>query len=270
MRQLWSTHPEDARKLDTEQLRDRFLVTDLFQPGQCVLAYAHDDRLMIGGIQPDGGTVKLEAPEEIRAQFLFERREGGLIGLEGEIEVSLDGEKFTLGQHDVLYVPMGTRDVELTGTGRVYMVTAPAHRVCEAKLASRDEVEALHLGEQEACNVRTIRKYIHADGIESNQLVLGITTLEPGSIWNTMPAHVHDRRTEIYLYDGLGEDFIIHLMGEPDQLRQVIMRDGEAIVSPPWSVHAGAATKAYSFVWAMAGENIDYTDVEPVAYEDMR
>lgn len=149
-------------------------------------------------------------------------------------------------------------------------MTAPAHRPASLALASRDEVEALRLGEQEQSNVRTIRKYIHADGIDSNQLVLGITTLEPGSVWNTMPAHVHDRRTEVYLYTGLGDAMLVHLMGEPHATRQLILRDGDAVVSPPWSIHSGTATGAYSFVWAMAGENVDYTDVDPVDPQDMR
>lgn len=270
MRQLWSTHPEDAKRLDTDGLRERFLLDGLFEVGKCTWAYSHDDRLMVGGVQLDGGSVELDAPEEIRASYLCERREAGLVGLGGDVVVALDGEEFSLGHHDVVYVPMGTQKVELSGTGKVYIVTAPAHRACAAAKAGRDEVEALHLGEQEAGNVRTIRKYIHADGIESNQLVLGITTLEPGSVWNTMPLHLHSRRTEIYLYDGLGDGFISHLMGRPDELRQIIMRDGDAIVSPPWSVHGGSATQAYTFVWAMAGENIDYTDVEGVSYEDMR
>lgn len=270
MQQLWSTHPDDLALLNTEELRERFLVTDLFQPGEVRLAYAHDDRLLIGGIAPDGGSLRLEAPEEIRAQFFFERREGALVGLAGAVEVDVDGERFRLGHHDVLYVPLGSRDVTITGQGQVYLVSAPAHRRCQLALASRDEVEALHLGEPEAANVRTIRKYVHADGVESNQLVLGITTLAAGSVWNTMPAHLHGRRTEIYLYTGLGDGVLVHLMGQPDATRHLILRDGEAVVSPPWSIHSGSATGAYSFVWAMAGENVDYTDVEAVSAPDLR
>lgn len=260
----WSTHPDDLGLLDTDDLRDRFLLEDLFAPGEVRLAYVHDDRLLVGGIVPDGKTLTLEAPEEIRATHLFERREGAMVGLAGSVTVGVDGESITVGEFDVLYLPVGTGEVTVGGEGRVYLVTAPAHRATARVLASREEVEALHLGTQEESNVRTIRKYVHADGIESNQLVLGITTLESGSVWNTMPPHLHDRRTEVYLYTGLGEGSLVHLMGRPEQTRQLMVRDGEAVVSPPWSIHSGVGTGSYSFVWAMAGENIDYTDVEGV------
>lgn len=267
---LWSTHPDDVDVLDTDDLRARFLVEDFFVPGEVNLAYAHDDRLLIGGIVPDGGTLELAAPEEIRAEYLFQRREGALVGLAGSVTVHVDGDDVALGEFDVLYLPLGTKAVSVSGEGRVYLVTAPAHRATARALASRDEVEALHLGEAAQANVRTIRKYVHADGIESNQLVLGITTLAEGSVWNTMPAHLHDRRTEIYLYTGLGEDTLVHLMGRPDATRQLLVHDGDAVVSPPWSIHSGVATGSYSFVWAMAGENIDYTDVEGVTPGDLR
>lgn len=270
MKRLWSTHPDDVSMLDTEELRERFVVSDLFYSGEVRLAYSHDDRIIIGGLVPAGETLRLEAPEEIRAEYFFERREGGLVGLAGSTRVSLDGTVHEVGEHDVLYVPLGTREVSIEGDGRLYLVSSPAHRACEPSLASRDEVEALHLGEPAQSNVRTIRKYIHADGIESNQLVLGITTLGEGSVWNTMPAHLHDRRTEVYLYTGLGEATLVHLMGQPDHTRHLLLRDGDAVVSPPWSIHSGTATGAYSFVWAMAGENVDYTDVEAVDPKDMR
>ena len=178
------------------------------------------------------------------------------------VSVDADGERFDVGPLDVLYLPMGTRDVSVSGTGRVYLVSAPAHRRTAAALASRDEVVAVELGSAEQSNHRTIRKYVHADGIESNQLVLGITTLEPGSVWNTMPPHVHNRRTEVYLYDGLGQDVAVHLMGEPGRTRQLLLHDGDVVVSPPWSIHCASATSAYSFVWAMAGENQSFDDMD--------
>lgn len=270
MKQMWSTHPDDLARLDTEDLRERFVVTDLFAKGQVRLAYSHDDRMIIGGVVPAGGSVSIEAPTQLRADYFFQRREGALVGLAGTLTAELDGERFTLGEHDVLYIPLGTTKVTVAGDGRAYLVSATAHRKCDAALASKDDVEALELGEVASSNVRTIRKYIHADGIESNQLVLGITTLAPGSVWNTMPAHVHDRRTEIYLYTGLGEATLVHLMGRPDHTRHLLLRDGDAVISPPWSIHSGTATGAYSFVWAMAGENIDYTDTDAVTAQEMR
>lgn len=270
MRRLWSTHPDDLDGLGTAGLPERFVLEDLFAPGEVRLAYTHDDRLVIGGAVLDGAPVELPVPDELRAEHFLDRRELGIVGLEGTVEVTADGETFAVDRHDVLYLPCGTASVRLAGTGVVYLVSAPAHRRTAACLASRDEVAAVHLGGREQANERTIRKYVHSDGIESNQLVLGITTLEAGSVWNTMPPHLHARRTEVYLYDGLGDDVVVHLMGEPENTRQLLLHDRQAVVSPPWSVHAGTATRAYSFVWAMAGENIDYGDVEPVEPRSLR
>ncbi|ROR96443.1 4-deoxy-L-threo-5-hexosulose-uronate ketol-isomerase [Salana multivorans] len=262
---LWSSHPDDVARLDGGQLRERFVLSGLFTPGEVSWGYAHDDRLLIGGVVVEAGVlVRLEAPEIIGAEFLLERRELGLVGVAGRVEVSADGEVFGLGEQDVLYLPLGTRDVTLAGEGAVYLVSAPAHHRGSAELASREGVEAVVLGSAERSNHRTIRKYIHADGIASNQLVLGITTLEPGSVWNTMPPHVHPRRTEAYLYTGLGEDVLVHLMGRPDATRHLVLHERDVVVSPPWSIHTASATGAYSFVWAMAGENVDYGDVEGV------
>ena len=268
---LWSTHPDEVPGLDGDRLRDRFVLSGLFGVGKVSWGYAHDDRILVGGLVVDGGpAVALTAPAELAAGFLLERRELAVVGLAGAVQVTADAGTWSVGALDVLYLPMGTRDVSVSGTGRVYLVSAPAHRRTAAALASRDEVVAVELGSAEQSNHRTIRKYVHADGIESNQLVLGITTLEPGSVWNTMPPHVHNRRTEVYLYDGLGQDVAVHLMGEPGRTRQLLLHDGDVVVSPPWSIHCASATSAYSFVWAMAGENIDYADVVSIDPQDLR
>ncbi|SDI40138.1 4-deoxy-L-threo-5-hexosulose-uronate ketol-isomerase [Arthrobacter subterraneus] len=270
MRRLWSTHPEDVDGLSNEDLRERFVVSDLFAPGEIRFSYAHDDRIVIGGAVLLGPSLQLNSPPELRSVDFLARRELGIVGLEGTVSVTSSDGSWDVSVHDVLYLPCGTSSVTLSGHGVVYLVSAPAHKRTTAALASRDEVEALHLGSPEEANVRTIRKYIHADGIESNQLVLGVTTLSAGSVWNTMPPHVHNRRTEIYLYDGLGDAVLFHQMGEPQNVRQLILGNRDAVVSPPWSIHSGSATAAYSFVWAMAGENIDYTDVEAVKPGDLR
>lgn len=267
---LWSTHPDDVDALSGTRLRERFVLSELFGVGEVSWGYTHDDRLLVGGLVVEGGSVQVEAPAEIAASFLLERRELALVGLAGAVQVAADGQTFPLGPQDVLYLPLGTRDIAVSGEGAVYLVSAPAHRRTLAALASRDDVEAVVLGSAERSNHRTIRKYVHADGIESNQLVLGITTLEPGSVWNTMPPHVHDRRTEIYLYDGLGSDVAVHLMGEPGNTRQLVLHDRDIVVAPPWSVHCASATGAYSFVWAMAGENLDYGDVVQIDPADLR
>jgi 4-deoxy-L-threo-5-hexosulose-uronate ketol-isomerase len=257
---LWSTHPDDVGRLDGGTLRERFVLSGLFTTGEVSWGYAHDDRMLVGGLVVDGHEVALTPPEEIKADYLLERRELGIVGIAGTVQVVADGTTHEVGLQDVLYLPMGTRDIAVRGTGAVYLVTAPAHRVCAPALAGRDEVFSAELGSLEGSNRRTIRRYIHADGIESNQLVLGITTLAPGSVWNTMPPHVHNRRTEVYLYTDLGEDVLVHLMGEPRATRQLILHDRDVVVSPPWSIHCASATGAYSFVWAMAGENTDYGD----------
>lgn len=258
---IWSTHPDDVGRLDGETLRERFVLSGLFTTGEVSWGYAHDDRMLVGGLVVDGHEVTLTAPEEIKAAYLLERRELAVVVIDGTVEIHADGETSVVGEQDVLYLPMGTRDITVTGKGAVYLVTAPAHRACAAGLAGRDDVFAAELGSLEQSNHRTIRRYVHADGIESNQLVVGITTLEPGSVWNTMPPHVHNRRTEIYLYTGLGDDVLVHLMGEPQHTRQLILHDRDVVLAPPWSIHCASATSAYSFVWAMAGENVDYTDV---------
>ena len=257
---LWSTHPDDVGRLDGETLRERFVLSGLFTTGSVSWGYAHDDRMLVGGLVVDGTPVTVTAPDEIKAEYLLERRELGVVGIAGTVRVTADGAGYDVGEQDVLYLPMGTREIVVGGTGAVYLVTAPAHRACAPARAGRDEVFSAELGSLEQSNHRTIRRYIHADGIESNQLVLGITTLEPGSVWNTMPPHVHDRRTEIYLYTGLGDDVLVHLMGEPAATRQLVLHDRDVVVAPPWSIHCASATSAYSFVWAMAGENIDYGD----------
>lgn len=265
----WSTHPEDVGALDGADLRRRFVADGLFGRGEVTWTYLHDDRLLIGGAVLVGEAVVLEAPAPVGSGHLLDRRELAVVALEGAVEVVADGARHDLGVHDVLYLPRGTRSVRLAGTGVVYLVSAPAHTDHPAALASRDDVEALHLGSNEGANERVIRKYVHADGIASCQLVVGITTLSPGSVWNTMPAHTHSRRTEVYLYDGLGEAPVVHLMGEPHATRSLLLHDREAVVSPGWSIHSGAATREYSFVWAMAGENVDYTDVVGIEATDL-
>nr|WP_231707742.1 5-dehydro-4-deoxy-D-glucuronate isomerase [Arthrobacter sp. zg-Y919] len=270
MRRIWSTHPHEINALSNDDLRERFVVSDLFVPGEVRFAYIHDDRMVIGGVVVTGETLHLTSPTELRAENFLDRRELGIVGLDGTVTVTSSNGSWDLNSHDVLYLPCGTTSVSFSGEGTAYLVSASAYKAATALLASRDGVEALHLGSAQEANERTIRKYIHADGINSNQLVLGITTLSAGSVWNTMPPHLHDRRTEIYLYDGLGDAVLFHQMGEPQNVRQLILGDRDAVVSPPWSIHSGSAIADYSFVWAMAGENLDYTDVEAVKPGDLR
>ncbi|NED98633.1 5-dehydro-4-deoxy-D-glucuronate isomerase [Phytoactinopolyspora halotolerans] len=268
-----STHPDDASLLDAEALRARFLVDDLFVPGAIRLVLTHDDRIVVGGAVPDDAPLTLTAPDELRTQTFCARRELAVVNLSAEAgTVTADGVRYKLGHHDVLYVGVGTESVELAGdAARFYLVSAPASTRYPTALAPAAEAETLHLGEAGSANLRSLRRYVHAGGVASDRLVLGITTLEGGSVWNTMPPHTHDRRTEVYLYTGLGDaDRVMHLCGRPDELRTLIVADGQAVISPPWSVHSGAGTSAYSFVWAMAGENQAFDDMDAVGIAELR
>jgi 4-deoxy-L-threo-5-hexosulose-uronate ketol-isomerase len=226
----------------------------------------------VGGAVPDGRSLGLPVPQQLRAQNFLDRRELAVVCLAGSGTVTAGDAKHPMGPRDVLYVGRGTPGVTFDGAdARFYLVSTPAHAEHPTALAKRDEVEAMHLGDQAHANVRTIRKYIHADGVASCQLVLGITDLAEGSVWNTMPCHTHERRTEVYLYFGLdSSERVLHLCGQPDATRSIIVANEQVVISPPWSVHCGAGTSNYTFVWAMGGENVAYDDMEVVAKVDLR
>ncbi len=268
---LPATHPQEFSRLDSAELRSRFLLEDLFAADRVSWVNALDDRLLLGGVDLGPVACPVTAPEELGGGAICARRELAVVPLSGRVTVTSDGARHDLDPLDVLYVGLGTAEVSLEGTGRVYLVSAPAHRQCPTALAGRQDAHATELGEQEHANRRTIRRHIHTDGVASANLVLGVTTLHPGSVWNTMPPHTHARRTEVYLYTGLGgDDHVVHLAGPPDGTRPVIVADDQAVISPGWSIHSGAGTRAYSFIWAMAGENQDYADMDAVAVAELR
>ncbi|OYO18669.1 5-dehydro-4-deoxy-D-glucuronate isomerase [Enemella dayhoffiae] len=264
--------PDQLPLFDTTDLRDRFVVTDLFADGEVRLCYSMADRLVIGGVVPGGKTLELPVPDELRAENFCDRREVGVVNIgEGEATVSCDGEEFKLTNQEVLYISRGTRKVTFAGDTRLYLVSAPAHAEHPTVKVTKDEAAPVALGDIKNSNERTIYKYIHDEGAKSCQLVMGVTVLAEGSMWNTMPAHVHARRSEIYLYFNLPEDHrVVHLMGEPEETRHVILANEDAVISPPWSIHAGMGTAAYTFVWAMAGENTDYADCEQQPITSLR
>lgn len=266
-----AVHQDHARTMDTEALRRNFRVADLFAPQEIRLVYTHYDRFVVGGAVPAGGTLTLDRVAETGTQGFLDRREMALVNIGGPGLVTAAGQTFALARGDVLYLGMGTGPVNLSGDGRFYITSAPAHRALPARHLTPADAKSLHLGAVETSNKRTIRQFVHPLVMESCQLVLGYTTLEDGSVWNTMPAHVHDRRMEAYLYfDMTADQRILHLMGEPHETRHLVLANEEGALSPPWSVHCGAGTGSYSFIWAMAGDNVDYTDMDFVAMGALR
>lgn len=280
--------PKDAKHYDTDRLREEFLVEDIFVPGEIRLVYSHIDRIIFGGAEPLETPLALEAGEELRAQYFLERRELGLINIGGAGMVSADGVQYEIGSFDGLYLGKGTRDVVFTSKdpadpAKFYLCSGPAHHTYPARRILKDrkaefeyDVEILpenrqELGTLEQSNHRTINKYILPGQVESCQLEMGMTHLEPGSVWNTMPSHTHDRRMEVYLYFDLPEDaFVMHFMGEPQETRHLVVRNEQAVISPSWSIHSGAGSRNYTFIWGMVGENQDFDDMDPVAMEDLR
>jgi 4-deoxy-L-threo-5-hexosulose-uronate ketol-isomerase len=272
MDQRYATSPQQIPGADTAQLRERFLVEDLFAPGQVTATYTHHDRIVLGGAAPSGGVLPLPTFDELRAEYFLENRELGIVNVGGTGTVTADGERHELPNGACLYLGRGTRDVVFSGDGaQFYLFSAPAHTTYPNQLVLKGEGTVRELGDQLTSNRRSLNQYIHANGIRSCQIVMGVTELHPGSMWNTMPAHTHDRRTECYLYFDLPEDGrVIHLLGEREETRHLVVADRQAIISPSWSIHSGVGTSAYSFVWAMAGENQSFDDMDPAPVTDLR
>lgn len=265
----FSNSPAETKAMDTEQLRANFLVENLMQENKLKLVYSHYDRVIIGGTQPVAGTiVVLENEEELKADFFLQRRELGIINVGGNGSVTVDGTKFEMNKLECLYVGRGSKDVSFesseSGNPAVfYMLSAPAHKEYPTTKFTKEQAAPVQLGDILTSNKRTIYKYIHDDGIQSCQLVMGLTVLEPGSVWNSVPPHTHTRRMEAYFYFDLPEDQrMFHMMGEPQQTRHIIMQNHDAVISPPWSGHYGCGTSNYGFIWGMAGENKQFTDMD--------
>jgi 4-deoxy-L-threo-5-hexosulose-uronate ketol-isomerase len=269
-------HPEAVRHFDTEQLRRHFLIESLFEPGEVVLTYSHIDRLVVGGATPVGQALELSAPTPIGSPNFLDRRELGIVNLGGPGRVRTDDEVHDLGPRDALYVAMGTTSVrfesgESGSPAKFYLVSTPAHARTQTVKIDLEKARKVDLGDAANGNVRTIYQMIHPDVCRSCQLVLGMTQLRPGSMWNTMPAHVHDRRSEVYVYFDLKPDArVFHLMGEPQETKHLVVSNEQAILSPGWSIHSGVGTSNYAFVWAMGGDNQDFTDMDMVPMDALR
>jgi 4-deoxy-L-threo-5-hexosulose-uronate ketol-isomerase len=266
----------EAKQFNTEQLRENFLVTSLMQDDTVQLVYTHYDRVIIGGAKPVNKSLSLPNHPELKADYFLERRELGIINIGGAGTVTADGEVFHLNKLDCVYIGKGIKEISFSslqpGEPAVYyLLSAPAHKEYPNAKYTREQAAPVELGAAETSNKRTVYKYIHLDGIRSCQLVMGLTVLDPGSVWNSIPPHTHTRRMEVYFYFDVAEQHrIFHFMGEPQQTRHIAMANHEAVVSPPWSTHFGCGTSNYGFIWGMAGENLVYTDMDPAPVTELR
>ncbi|MGN0764064.1 MAG: 5-dehydro-4-deoxy-D-glucuronate isomerase [Aristaeellaceae bacterium] len=267
--------PRDVKTYDTARLREEFLIQDLFRPDDIKLVYSHIDRIITGSATPVTKALVLTAGDELRAEYFLQRREMGVINIGGEGTVTVDGTVYTLRYKDGLYIGRGSRDISFASAdpdhpAKFYLNSCPAHKEYPTVYIRPEDCVRVELGSLEQSNHRTICKYILPGQVESCQLVMGMTQLQPGSVWNTMPCHTHDRRMEVYLYFDMPKDaFVMHYMGEPQETRHIVMRNEQAVISPSWSIHAGSGSQAYTFIWGMCGENQDFDDMDGVATTDI-
>ena len=270
MESRYPVHPEHAKKLDTKKLWEHFLITDLFESGKINLTYSHFDRIIVGGICPADTMLSLKGGKELGSGYFLEGREAGIINIGGAGTVTADGSCYDLGPRDAIYLGRGVKDLSFSSAdtsapAKFYLNSGPAHAAYPTKRITLKDAKKVHLGSREESNERTINQYIHPAVLDTCQLSMGMTLLEPGCVWNTMPCHTHDRRMEVYLYFDLPEDgLVFHYMGEPEETRHIVVRNEEAVLSPSWSIHSGVGTCGYTFIWGMVGENKTFTDMDGV------
>ena len=269
-------NPKDFESYTTERMRKEFLVQNLFLPGSVNLTYSYIDRMIIGGICPNK-PLTLEGGKELGTAFFLERRELGVINVGPAGSVQVDGQTYELAMNDGLYVGQGTKNVVFssknpTEPARFYLLSGPAHKAYPAQKITMDEAESSRIGMPEQSNVRVLNKYIHPEGVQSANLVMGLTVVEPGNVWNSMPpCHTHARRMEVYFYYNLKPDAVLfHLMGEPERTRHIVVRNEEAVISPSWSIHAGAGISDYCFIWGMVGDNQTFSDMDVVEVDRLK
>lgn len=275
-----SVHPQDAKHYTTEKLRGEFLICDLLVPGRIKRVYSHIDRIIVIGVCPGAQAIPLEqgldAFKALGTEYFLQRRELGVINIGGKGRVTVDGQVYSLDKQDALYVGMGAREVlfeseDAANPAKYYCNSAPAHTAYPHTLIDIHTAKKVHLGDPEQLNVRTINQYLHPAVLDTCQLLMGMTILEKGSVWNTMPCHTHQRRMEVYFYFDMPEDgLVFHYMGEPGETRHLIVRNEEAVISPSWSIHAGVGTGPYTFIWGMVGENQEFTDMDAVPIDALR
>ena len=272
----YPVHPEHGKKMDTTELRKEFLIQNLFQKDKANLTYSHVDRIITAGICPSEKKLSLDGAKELSCDYFFERREGGVINIGGSGAMTLDGTEYEMMQNDGFYIGKGTKEIFFSSKdpgnpAKFYLLSGPAHKAYPSKWIPLSETKKVHLGSLDQSNERTIHQYVHPAVVESCQLCMGMTLMEPNCIWNTMPVHTHERRMEVYFYFNMAEDTIVfHFMGTPDETRHIIVRNEEALISPSWSIHSGAGTNNYTFIWGMVGENQTFTDMDHVDMKDLK
>jgi len=272
----YASSPEAVKKYDTQQLRKEFLIDDLMQEDEIVLVYSHYDRYIAGSAVPVNNDLILETIDPLKAPYFLERREIGIINVGGSGSVLVEGKSYELGLKDALYIGSGNKEVvfksdDKNNPAKFYINAAPAHQSYPTVKVSLAEANKLQLGTMETANHRTVNQMIIGSVVTTCQLQMGMTELRPGSVWNTMPAHVHDRRMEVYFYLDIPENqAVCHFMGEPQETRHIWMNNHQAVISPPWSIHSGSGTSNYTFIWGMAGENLDYGDMDVCKITDLR
>ncbi|MGB5027311.1 MAG: 5-dehydro-4-deoxy-D-glucuronate isomerase [Chitinophagaceae bacterium] len=268
--------PAETKQMTTEQLRENFLVQNLVQDDTIQLVYSHYDRVIIGGVKPVNKTIALPNHPELKADYFLQRRELGIINVGGAGTVVADGKEYAINKMDCIYLGKETKEVKFKSRHKkdpavLYLLSAPAHHKYPNKLMTKEKASPVNLGDASTSNKRTIYKYIHLDGIKSCQLVMGLTVLENGSVWNSVPPHTHTRRMEVYFYfDVPAEHRVFHFMGQPQETRHLVMANHEAAISAPWSMHFGCGTSSYGFIWGMAGENQVFTDMDPAPVADLK
>jgi 4-deoxy-L-threo-5-hexosulose-uronate ketol-isomerase len=272
----FQSSPKETKGMSTEEIRANYLVPSLMNGDAIKLVYSHFDRVIVGGVKPVQQSIELPNETELRAAYFLERRELGIINVAGAGVVVADGVSYELNKLDALYLGKGTQSVSFSSVSKddpasFFLMSTTAHHTYPNRKMTKEEASPVNLGETATANKRTIYKYIHQEGIQSCQLVMGLTVLAEGSVWNSVPPHTHTRRMEVYFYFDLPEAHrVFHLMGEPTETRHIVMANHEAVISPPWSVHCGPGTTNYGFIWAMAGENYTFTDMDPVAIAEMK
>jgi 4-deoxy-L-threo-5-hexosulose-uronate ketol-isomerase len=271
----YAIHPEDFKSYDTGKVRSEFLLDELFVKGKITHYYTHYDRLIVGGVEPEGADLKLETIDALKSEFFLERREIGIINVGANASVTVDGSTITLNYKEALYIGRDSRDVIFhpahEGQALFYYNSAPAHHAYPTRKVTHAEAETAVMGSHETANHRTIRKLLVNSVLPTCHLQMGLTELQPGSVWNTMPPHTHDRRMEAYFYFEVKQgQSICHFLGQPEETRHIWMQNNQAVLSPPWSIHSGVGTSNYSFIWGMAGENLDYSDMDAVHPTSLR